>query len=392
MGVIISDQDRMDYFDRSDDLYLDRIADNMGQNIRPSELRPKVIITIPAHNEEKTIEKCIESLGRQRNVLDKYMDKDEFEVLVLCHNCTDATRKICLQTLNRFPDLNLIVLETSRAEVNNVGAVRRVLMRIARARIFDEKAFIAMTDADTVAHPFWVANIIGYIGSGYGLICGRIDINVKSVSSYAKNILTIKSRYSELCILLKHSISPDTSDPLPRHGDNSGPNMAVRADTYDRIGGMAPIGFCEDIDFYDRVVWDGHKVRHCPMTIVTTSGRTEPRAPWGFGAELGTWNGKEGDEPQVEGVDALMERLRIYVLLRKYFAYGDEDVLWAVVRRSGIDSERLLGHIKLYRKYRPMVHRLEKDLDVLEGWRTRHPKMGIRRACVELENYLSLFS
>lgn len=389
MGKITSDRDSIDYFDRSDSLLLDRIADDMAQGIQFNGIRPKVAITIPAHNEENVIGKCIESLARQRTIFGD-TDKDDFEVLVLCHNCTDATKKICLQTLNRYPDLNLIVLETNRPEVNNVGAVRRVLMRIARARIFDKPGYIAMTDADTVAHPFWVANILGYIGSGYGLICGRMDINVKSVSSYAKKILALKSRYSGLCILLNDSTSPDTSDPLPRHGDNSGPNMAVRADIYDYIGGMSPIGFCEDIDFYDRVVWGGYEVRHCPMAIVTTSGRSEPRAPWGFGAELGTWNGKDGNEPQVEGLEALLERSRIYALIRKYLANGDKYVLWAAARRSGIDNEQLLRYMKVYGTYRSLVHRLEKDLDVLEGWRTRYRKIGIRRACVELEDYLSL--
>ncbi|WP_373518654.1 glycosyltransferase family 2 protein [Pricia sp.] len=391
MGKIASDRDSIGYFDRSDSLHLDRIADDMAQGIQFNVIRPKVVITIPAHNEAIVIGKCIESLARQRTVLGD-IDKDDFEVLILCHNCTDATKKIGLQTLNRFPDLNLIVLETNRPEVNNVGAVRRVLMRIARARIFDKPGYIAMTDADTVAHPFWVANILGYIGSGYGLICGRIDINVKSVSPYAKKILALKSRYSGLCILLNDSISPDTFDPLPRHGDNSGPNMAVRADTYDYIGGMAPIGFCEDIDFYDRVVWGGYEVRHCPMAIVTTSGRCEPRAPWGFGAELGTWNGKDGNEPQVEGLEALLERSRIYALIRKYLANDDKYVLWAAARQSGIDRKRLVGHIQEYGTYRSLLHRLEKDLDVLESWGLRYPKIGIRRACDELEDYLSLSS
>ncbi len=390
MIKIISRQNGIDYFDRSDELLLDGIADDMAQDIRSNVVMPKVIITIPAHNEEKVIGKCIESLALQRTVFNDYIDRNDFEVLVLCHNCTDTTRETCFQTLGRFPKLNLKVLETNREEVNNVGAVRRILMRIAGTRIYDSQGYIAMTDADSVAHPFWLANILGYIGSGYGLICGRIHIDTKGISPFAKEILELKSRYSELCIVLKDSKSPESSDPLPSHGDNSGPNMAVRADVYESIGGMAPIGFCEDIDFYDRIVWGGHLVRHCPMTIVTTSGRTEPRAPWGFGAELGTWNGKDGREPQVEGLDAILERFRIYALVKKYIDYSDQHAIWAAIRRSGIERERVLELMQKYGTYRPTVHRLEKTLDMLESWRLRYPKMGIRRACSELENYLLL--
>lgn len=392
MANISSNSNKASYFDCGDTVQLDKIADALGDNIPSRRVKPRVVITVPAHNEEKLIGRCIASIAGQRTIFGHDLDMQEFEILVLCHNCTDMTREMSLQMLSTFPSLNLIVLETNRPEVNNVGAVRRILMRIASSRIGHNSGYIAMTDADSVAHPYWLANILGYIGSGYGLLCGKIEVDTKGISGYGKSVLALRKRYDNLWILLQDAIVPDPSNPAPRHGNNSGPNMAVRADVYDGVGGIDPLGFCEDIAFYDKIIYAGHKVRHCPMIIVTTSGRTEPRAPWGFGAELSTWNGNNGTGLQVESLEALLERLRIYRSVRKYLVYGIERDLWSAVRRSGLDHGHLLKHIQKFQNQGALILRLEKDLDNSVRWRERHPHIGISQACEELENYLSLTS
>lgn len=388
----IPDQNQVNYFDVGNCGQLDTIADILGKGISPRQVHPKVVITIPAHNEEKLIVKCIESIARQRTVYGRGIDWNDFEILILCHNCTDATYETSLGMLSRFPDLKLSVLETKSLEVNNVGAVRRVLMRIASARIANGMGYIAMTDADSVAHPYWLANILGYIGSEYGLICGQIDIDTTGISKNAITILELKKHYDTLWLSLKNTIVPDRSNPLPRHANNSGPNMAVRADVYEHIGGIDPLGFCEDIAFYDKIVYAGYKVRHCPMTLMTTSGRTVPRASWGFGAELSTWNGNTDSKLQVEGLEALLERLRIFKLMHEYSLSNEQHDLWAAARRSGIEKERLREHSLKFRDDSALMLRLEKDLDSLASWRERYPKIEIQRACQELENYLSLSS
>ncbi len=309
---------KLTYFDKSNAELLDSIADTMALEISSYVSEPKVIVTIPAHNEENFIGDCLKSLAAQLTIFGRKIDSKDFEILVLCHNCTDNTFDICLDYKRNHDDLKVSVLETNRSEVNNVGAVRRILMRIARSRVSCPQSYIAMTDADTKAHPFWMANLFGYVGSGYGLICGQIDIDLTGVGERAKRTLAFKKYYSELRMLLEYSFICYESDSLPRHSDNSGPNMAVRADVYDRVGGMPPIGFCEDVAFYDSVIWGGYKVRHCSMTIVTTSGRVDPRAPWGFGAELNGWGETGENHFEVEGLDALLKRFGLYKLLLKY--------------------------------------------------------------------------
>lgn len=377
------------YSDEVDAVILDHIADDLLNSLPAAQNGLKIMVTIPAHNEEHFIQNCIKSLTEQRTVGGRAIDSQLFEILILCHNCTDATYKIVKRMALLFPKLNLQVIMTERPEINNVGAVRRVLMRIASSRIHLKTGYIAMTDADSMVHPYWLANLFGYIGSGYGLICGKIEVDTKNLSQITMANLALKLRYDHLWIILKASVFPDQIDPIPKHACNSGPNMAVRADVYNDINGIDPLGFCEDVAFYDKVIWNGYAVRHCPMTMVTTSGRTEARAPWGFGAELHHWNEGVTKEIQVENLKTLLVRLEIYHSMWNYARNGNESDLQFAIHGSGIDCEKLLSHVQKFSQQRALFLRLEKDLDNSENWRRHHPLIKIQTACSELENYLS---
>ncbi len=385
----IASTTRLDYYHTTDMRVLDGIADTMALTIRNPKIRPKVVVTIPAHNEEGNIADCLLSLADQRTVFDNFVDPQEFEVLVLCHNCTDNTRRICQRIQDGHKNFNLRILDTARPEVNNVGAVRRILMRIARSRVTYPKGYIATTDADTIVGRYWMANLLGYLGSGYGCIGGHIDIQTLGMSDNSIRILALKRQYEILRTHLEDRFIPNPWDPAPRHSHNSGPNLAVRADVYDGVGGMPPIGFCEDIAFYDLVVWGGHKVRHCPLTKVTTSGRIDPRTPWGFGAELRVWSENDTCDLEVEGLLALLERFAIYRLVEQYCDRPEKSDLCSIAQRSGLEKGMLRNYFKNFVGRKAIVHKLEKDLDGLESWRARYPKVGVRQACAELEQYLS---
>ena len=81
-------------------------------------------------------------------------------MLVACHNCSDATYTVCQQFQERFPSFKLLPLVVNDPRVNNVGAIRRILMHLAAKRLNDPQGFVAMTDADTLVHPHWVASLI----------------------------------------------------------------------------------------------------------------------------------------------------------------------------------------------------------------------------------------
>ena len=378
-----------DYFERSSPAILDGIADGLYQNIKFGSNNPEVVVTIPAHNEEKLIQKCLVALADQRTCQDKILIGDRFEILLFCHNCTDATLQKSLAVLSRFPRLNLHVLESDDFRINNVGAVRRILMRIASKRLNSSNTFIAMTDADTIVHPFWVDNIIKYIGSPYHLICGRIKVELHNLPLRTKSILATKESYDNLRSMIIRELVQDDNYPAALHSDNSGPNLAVRANVYDDIGGLEPLGFCEDVAFYDRIIYAGYHVRHCPVTLVTTSGRTVTRVPWGFGAEMGHWE-KDGTLcPMVEGISATLQRLNIFSLVLTYPETGEKMGLSDAAHQSGLGQPYLKELAGNYKTVRALVHRLEKDLDALDSWRKKFPLIDIFTANRELEAYVS---
>lgn len=377
------------YFREGDRLLLDGLADDTLLQCPPPGAEAKVVVTIPAKNEEGFMENTLSALAFQKTFGGRSIDFRLFEVLVLCHQCTDATAEICHQAAKRYPWLNLVIFENGHPEINNVGAVRRVLMHMAAERISDPLGYIAMTDADTLVDGYWISNILGYIDSGYGLICGRIEVDTTGLAEPAKYVLHLKQEYSRLRTYLENWMLPCESDPAPRHSDNSGPNLAVRADVYREVGGMPPIGFCEDVAFYDRIIWKGHKVRHCPFTAVRTSGRTEVRAPWGFGAELSTWGDGENESFMVENLEGVLTRLRINRWLAEYAHTQDIIPYGAIAKLSGIPPAQIAGYFEQFSTVRAITHRLEKDLDSSHSWGKRFPKIPISIACAQLRDYLA---
>lgn len=118
-----------------------------------------VSVIIPAHNEERTLGQCLESLAQMN------FPAADFEVIVVDNGSNDRTKEIAHSFSAR---LNLTVLEKKDG---NISAVRNWGARVARGRIF------AFTDADCVVPPAWLecagellkSPHIGIIGA-HGLI------------------------------------------------------------------------------------------------------------------------------------------------------------------------------------------------------------------------------
>jgi hypothetical protein len=261
-------------------------------------------------------------------------------------------------------------------------------MRIAAERLGHDYGYIASTDADTVVDKYWVANLLGYVNSGYGLICGRIAIAMNGLSGNAKRTLEHKQNYFQLRTRLEHLKSPDLSNPWPRHSHNSGPNLAVRKDVYYRIGGMPPKGFLEDISLYDLICESGYPIRHCPYTVVTTSCRLTPRAPWGFGSELRDWSEAESIFFEVEGLERLLAKFCIFEKVREYYKDPALEISSEISRLTGIESVKINEYLSKFSCARPVINRIGRHLDELESWEMRYPQKLVSKAEKELQIYL----
>lgn len=99
---------------------------------------PKISVIIPAHNEEKYLEKTLQSL-RQQNFLD-------YETLIICNGCTDQTEKIAQKYLNQSTKI-ISLKEPGVSSARNLGAKK------AAGEI------LLFLDADTLLEPISLQTI-----------------------------------------------------------------------------------------------------------------------------------------------------------------------------------------------------------------------------------------
>ena len=157
---------------------------------------------------------------------------------------------------------------------------------------------------------------------------------------------------------------------------------------YQQVGGLQPLGFCEDVAFYDRVIYHGYQVYHCPQTLVTTSSRMDTRAPWGFGAELKSWQQEDANGFYVEGLAALLHFDALTKLLRGYFTAPSAARLQQLQASTGLGSQAVAS-LANYPTATAATHKLKKLLEGDPNWQARHPKQAVAVAYASLKKYLA---
>lgn len=121
----------------------------------PMELR--FLVLVPAHNEERTIGRCLEAIEADRRASD--------QVLVIADRCTDATTAIARS-------LGALVLERGENEEPGRAAARQA--GLERARELDWDA-VMMLDADSVIEPGYFAACERALATGAPAVQARSE-------------------------------------------------------------------------------------------------------------------------------------------------------------------------------------------------------------------------
>jgi len=126
----------------------------------PDEEAPRIAVLVVAHDEERVIAACVESLLAQR------YPSDRFEVFVVADHCTDATAA-------RAQEAGAIVLErhTDHAE-GKPAAVSFGVRQILERSSIDA---IALFDADNVVDPDFLPAIAARLAAGELVVQGFVD-------------------------------------------------------------------------------------------------------------------------------------------------------------------------------------------------------------------------
>lgn len=368
---------------------LDLISKKLGKNLPKANASLKMAIIIPAKNEATGIVETLQAIVNQRALKNTFFNNAFFEVLVLCHNCSDNTYDKCLEFSKAHPGLNLYPIILNSTVADNVGAARRILMNIASERLQDSNGFIISTDADTIPHKKWLFHIEKYQNTAVSLICGFISVNLNNVSGQTRVYLSAKDEYLLLKSKLEDKLLPNPNDPWPRHNYHWGPNMAIKRHAYKAIGGISPLHFLEDVDMYNKVVSKGLVVRHCLKTKVTTSTRIESRCDEGFGAELRVWTQYYGVAYNVEGLEKLLNRYSIYHLIKMLYKSSSLEIFEKISELAHINIALLKIMFEESEQSESLIIKIENFLNNSESWNQAFPNVGVLHACSEIKQYFS---
>jgi glycosyltransferase involved in cell wall biosynthesis len=200
--------------------------------------RPTVSVVMPAYNAEQTIEAQLEALSKQTY-------PGPWEVVLSDNGSTDGTLPLVVEWSDRLPSLRIVQASTDRgaAYARNAGAA---------ATIGD---IIAFCDADDVAEPTWLEELISGLGDS--------DIVAGALEQYAVSDPDIAASRG-----MPHAALPTTLHFLPYA---CGSNMAVRRDVWSAVGGWPadyPGAAAEDVSFSWRAQLAGYEIAFAPKAIV----------------------------------------------------------------------------------------------------------------------------
>lgn len=183
----------------------------------------EISVIIPAYNEEKYIELCLQSLVWQKT-------KHRFEVIVVDNNSTDATKKIA----ESFKDkLNIRVI-TEKEQGRGV----------ARWRGFEEATgdFLFSSDADTILPQEWIERFMKYFK----------DKKIVAVTSLCD--IDEPSQRKKVMFKFFQVLANEVTKVVLGHYWLSGFSYAIRKDAYIKAGKIdKSLDALDDIDLGNRV-------------------------------------------------------------------------------------------------------------------------------------------
>lgn len=241
---------------------------------------PKLsVVAIPVRDEAERIGRCLAALARQSVPAD--------HIVLLLNNCTDRTAEVIKQLPQAHHRIHIIECNLDEP-LASAGFARALAMKHAAsvaASTRNEEAVILTTDADTEVPENWIEANLRAIEQGADAVCGMAVIDPLEALLIPRHLHEDDARevaYGRLLDEIATLVLPDLADPWPRHTEDSGASIAIRASVLRRVGGMPCLHSGEDRALIERLRSIDARVRHDPKISVVVSGRIEGRAQGGM--------------------------------------------------------------------------------------------------------------
>lgn len=214
----------------------------------------RIGIVIPAHNEAKTIAKCLASV---QIAIEQLPSTIQAFPLVVLDSCTDDTMGI----------VQAAGTDYLCCHSQCVGHVRDLGIRHA---IANGATWLACTDADSTVHMDWLTQQVEHIShQKTDMICGVVTVD----------------DWTHLSLKTQKAYIAHYQDKMEHHHIH-GANLSFRKEAYLAAGGFAPLACHEDVDLVNRFRKKHYSITWSNRVRVLTSSRLEARAKEGFGKFL----------------------------------------------------------------------------------------------------------
>ena len=196
-----------------------------------------VTIIIPAYNEEKIIDTCLESVSKLNYPVNKY------EVLIVNDGSTDKTAKIVEMFTNKFQNMKLLTKKNG-----GKGSAQNLGLEHAKGK------YILITDADAVVEKDWISKMVEELDK-FDMVLG---------SCYAKDPASWleKIQNAQCLIIYRYGGSRETPNLV------SGVNNGFRKKLIYQIGNFDERTISVTQDFIGRAREKGFSIHYEPNIIV----------------------------------------------------------------------------------------------------------------------------
>ncbi len=233
----------------------------------------RVAVVMPAHNEEEHLDRSLNAVRGALEALHRVRPEVESGVMVVLDGCTDASAVITAR--HSAADRRVVALEVpfrsagaSRAAGIRAAGVGTSTKRRGTLPLPAARVWLANTDADSQVPENWLIRQLELADAGADAVLGSVEPDPVGMDQ------ELLRRWQE-----RHPFVED-------HPHVYGANIGVRASAYLAAGGFPALAAHEDKALIQRLRGRAFTIVSTDSTRVLTSGRTQPRAPEGFGTYL----------------------------------------------------------------------------------------------------------
>ncbi|HFE63519.1 MAG TPA: glycosyltransferase [Caldithrix sp.] len=176
-----------------------------------------VSVLVPARNEAPNIGKCLQSLDKQT------YHRDRFEVVVIDDQSSDSTAEVVQEFIRKKPNFKLLRHKPTLDQ----PTFKKQALKFALQQV---KSDIVMTiDADTIAQPDWIMNMVAQYDERTGLLAGLVTFLPESEKRIFHKLQTLEFAGIVFCGMG----SAANNRPIMCNGSN----LSYRRKAFEEVGG-----------------------------------------------------------------------------------------------------------------------------------------------------------